>query len=106
MITSWEKWVEEILQALPIGLALFDRNGTLVYWNDRAVELWGKCREKEAVVLSTFRSFLSTIEGKLYDPLELPSSRALFKGERVWGEEVTINRPDGNKIIVWQMRHR
>ncbi len=93
--------LEEILQALPIGLALFDRNGTLVYWNDRAVELWGQVpRERSGSLKYVQELFLSTIEGKLYDPLELPSSRALFKGERVWGEEVTINRPDGNKIIV------
>jgi len=93
--------LEEILKALPVGLVLFDRHGNIVYWNDRALELWGQMpREKSGSFKYVQELFLSKADGELFDPLEIPSSRALFKGESVWGEEVTINRLDGNKLIV------
>ena len=92
----------QFLEATPIGIAVHDAAGKLVYVNQVGRSLWGGDRWLDRS-LSELSNSLHLYHGsrQIVYPLEdLPVSRAL-QGETVWVDDLEIHRPD--RIIPLDM---
>lgn len=92
----------QFLEATPIGIAVHDAAGKLVYVNQVGRSLWGGDRWLDHS-LSDLSNSLHLYHGsrQIVYPLEdLPVSRAL-QGETVWVDDLEIHRPD--RIIPLDM---
>ena len=97
-----EDILEAILRIIPSGVVIIEKpNGKITYVNVRACQLFG-CdpRGLEMAKHSTTEMKLVKMDGSIYPPEELPASRALLRGETVYHDELTIERPDGTRKIV------
>ena len=90
-----------LLERLPIGVCVCDRNGILVRYNRRAAELWGQ----EPVLGVARTQFCGAIRGyrpdgrplSLADPCDCGS---LTSDEAINGLEAVFERPDGSLIDI------
>src|SRR6185369_3623730 len=90
---------DEILELLPIATCVCDASGRILQYNHRAVELWGHSPQPG----QTHDQF--TAECKFYggEGEELPRSKlaeVLSTGQPIRDAEVTVERADGNQIVV------
>ncbi|MBD3887107.1 PAS domain-containing protein [Phormidium tenue FACHB-886] len=93
----------QFLEAVPVGIAVFDAAGRPYYFNQRAIQLTGK--ESDPAVPSdqlaeTYQVYLAGTEQPC-PPEELPSNRAL-SGEHVTVDDIEIHQD--NAVIpveVW-----
>jgi PAS domain S-box-containing protein len=90
---------DEILELLPIATCVCDAAGHILQYNQRAVELWGSAPEPG----QTHDQFTATC--KFFDDAGevLPRSKlaeVLQTGKPISDEEVTVQRADGNEIVV------
>ncbi|WP_013324571.1 diguanylate cyclase domain-containing protein [Gloeothece verrucosa] len=96
-----EAYVTNLLEMLPIGVALHDQNGTVTYLNQVAKQLL----KIESIPLAT-REELSNVynvyqvgTNELYPPENIPALRAL-EGETVLLENLEIHLPHAEIIIL------
>jgi PAS domain S-box-containing protein len=92
---------QSALDAIPTGLAVCRRDGSLARYNKRAVELWGRSpRLGDPAERSTgaFRRYSADGAPLRFDAS--PVARALRTGEHVIGAELVIERPDGSRVPV------
>ena len=90
-----------ILDTIPVGVWVADRNGALVEANDLMVRIWNgklseQCgpEEQQSYKTACVHSML------LYEPEEGGMTRALFGGETTIGKVFDLLRPDGSRAIV------
>lgn len=72
-----------LLDQLPIGIAIFDREGRLVRYNRSASELWGRALET----------------GGAAGLIDLPAE-ALRTGASLRGKEITFERENGTRVFL------
>ncbi|MEN6464364.1 MAG: PAS domain S-box protein [Syntrophaceae bacterium] len=99
--TEREKnYIQAILQALPVGLAIVDIKGGTVLSNAEYEKIWGGPRPAtlEVADYTAYKAWWS--DGKLVEPEEWASSLALAKGETVMGQQMEIQRFDGRRAFV------
>ncbi|MDD5398261.1 MAG: PAS domain S-box protein [Dehalococcoidia bacterium] len=90
-----------ILRTIPSGVIIIEKpDARISYVNDRAIELLGVDRKGLKPGESPSRYRLLKLDGSQYPMEELPVRRALFLGENVVYEELTIERLDGTRSIV------
>jgi PAS domain S-box-containing protein len=94
-----ESHYRQILNSLPVAIYTCDGEGYITQYNKGAVELWG--RKPEIGVDRWCGSW------KMYDPSgqpisleDCPMALAIREGRPVTGEEIIIERPDGQKRVV------
>jgi PAS domain S-box-containing protein len=92
---------ERLLELLPAAVYICDAGGTIVRYNRRAAELWGR-RPKPG---DTDQRFCGSY--RLYrvngDPLAhaaTPMAEVLRTGSTARDQEVVIERPDGTRVVV------
>ena len=87
--------LNQFLDATPIGIAVHDLTGKLIYINQIGKSLLGtnNYSETETERLSDLFQIYRATTQKLCPPEELPSTRAL-SGEKVQVEDLEIHRPD------------
>jgi len=87
--------LNQFLDATPIGIAVHDSTGKLIYINQIGQSLLGTSHysETETERLSDSFQIYRPNTQKLYPPEELPSTRAL-SGEKVQVEDLEIHSPD------------
>lgn len=87
------------LSALPVAVYTIDRDGRLTFYNERAAELWGR-----RPILGQDRwcgSFrLLNLDGTPLPHEECPMATLVREGQRVRGQEIIIERPDGTRRHV------
>ncbi len=91
---------QRTLDAIPTGFCVCISDGSLLRYNRRAVELWGKTprlHEKEQFG-GDFRRY--DADGAPLSFAATPVGLALRKGEPVLGAEIIIERPDGSRLPV------
>jgi PAS domain S-box-containing protein len=91
----------DFLEKLPVATYACDVRGRIVWFNDRAVALWGCTPGADRDV----ERFCGTywFEGRRITPEERPMSAVLKTGISMHGVEGVIERPDGSRI--WTMAH-
>jgi PAS domain S-box-containing protein len=90
---------DEILELLPIATCVCDSAGRIVQFNQRAVELWGRAPQPG----QTHDQFTAQCRFFASQGEELPRSKlaeVLRTGRSVRNEEVTVEREEGEPIVV------
>lgn len=96
LLRSWYT----LLDHLPIGVYICDREGVLSRYNARAAELWGQSPAPGTVFehCGTFKAYGPG--GGPLDPEQSPVAIVLRTGKPVRGFELMIERPDSSRITV------
>jgi PAS domain-containing protein len=92
---------QSALDAIPTGFCVCRTDSSLVRYNQRAVELWGKAPrlgDPSEQSTGTFRRYRPDGEAIHFDAT--PVARAMRSGERIIGAELVIERPDGTRVPV------
>jgi PAS domain S-box-containing protein len=91
----------DLLEGLPIGVYICDRDGLVVQYNRRAAELWGREPEPgdpHERFCGSHRLFLP--DGRRLPHAETPMARVLRTGDAARDETVIVERPDGTRLTV------
>lgn len=97
-----KRYFQTLMEAIPAGVFIADKNGKLLIVNDYARKIWGR-----SIPAST-DSWLAYSDWKGYDhetgkrlaPEEWATTRALTKGEITFGDIVDIERFDGSRGTI------
>jgi PAS domain S-box-containing protein len=95
-----EMWLRHLLEKMPAGAYTCDAEGLITYFNQRAVEVWGrtpKLNEPEERFCGSFR--LYSIDGTPMRHDQCWMALAIENDEEYNGREVVIERPDGSRVI-------
>ena len=94
-----EGLLARILENLPVGVWLVDESGRLVHRNQAAQRIWGGGRLVDLADYGEYRArWLTT--GKVLEPNEWASARAVTIGESSTDEEIEIECFDGSRKII------
>jgi PAS domain S-box-containing protein len=92
---------QSALDAIPTGLCVCRADSSLIRFNARAAELWGRSPPLDDPGEQRSIRFLRYApDGARLEFDSTPVARALRTGERVIGGELIIERPDGSRIPV------
>ncbi|HEV2762433.1 MAG TPA: ATP-binding protein, partial [Pyrinomonadaceae bacterium] len=92
----------EVLRQMPAAVIIAEApSGRLILGNDQVAEVWGRPMLPSADVgeYGVWRGFRPG--GCVLSAEEWPLARSLTKGEVVGGEEIEIERADGERRTVW-----
>ncbi|MGB8686325.1 MAG: response regulator [Microcoleus sp.] len=101
-LSASESRLNQFLEALPVGVSVYNPDGTIAYFNDAARQLLGADTIPESTaeqLAATYQLYIANTD-ELYPPDNLPILRAL-RGEFVMVDDVEI-RPNG-KIIALEI---
>jgi PAS domain S-box-containing protein len=90
---------QTLLEAIPAAVYVCAADGTLVQYNRRAVELWGRAPDLAGSVerfCGSYRLFLP--DGTYLPHDECPMVETLRSGVAVENGEIVVERPDGSRI--------
>jgi PAS domain S-box-containing protein len=94
-----EQGFRELLGALPAAIFVTDADGRIIYYNQAAVDMWGKRPELGKDRWSDLARFYFA-DGKPAILRECPTEVALRKGRSVRGCEAILERPDGTRTPI------
>jgi PAS domain S-box-containing protein len=96
-ITSGERELRRVLEALPAAVYTTDADGYLTYFNEAAAELWGYRPEiGKQRWCGTFK--IALFDGTVVPHDQCPMAVAVKTGQPVYGIEAYAERPDGTRI--------
>jgi PAS domain S-box-containing protein len=87
-----------VLNALPVAVYVCDRDGRIVGFNRRAVELWGREPNADDRFCGSLRMIRP--DGSVLAHHECPMADVLQTGEAVRDAGVIVERPDGSRVSV------
>ncbi|HEX5606129.1 MAG TPA: PAS domain S-box protein, partial [Candidatus Binatia bacterium] len=96
-----KKKVESVLSLMPAAVYTCDLDGHITYCNQHAVELWGrapKLDNDEDKYCGSFRLILPDGSSLARDQCRM--AVAVKTGETFRNEEITVERPNGSRILV------
>ncbi|MEG4585837.1 response regulator [Microcoleus sp. MOSTC5] len=99
-LSASESRLRQFLEALPVGVSVYNPDGSIAYFNQTAGELLGADTISESTaeqLAATYQLYVANTD-ELYPPDNLPILRAL-KGEFVKVDDVEI-RQDGKIIAI------
>ena len=89
-----------ILEMLPVGVWVLDRDGRIVYGNAAGQKVWGGARYVAADQFGEYKGWWRDT-GRLIEAAEWAAARAISQGETSLNEEIEIECFDGaHKIIL------
>jgi len=95
-----ERHLRRLLEKLPAGAYTCDSEGLITYFNDYAVQLWGRAPKLNDPVdryCGSFRLFSSDGSPLAHDQCWM--ALAIQRGEE-YNEEIVIERPDGQRVTA------
>ena len=94
-----EQLLRNVLETLPVGVWLLDREGTITYGNPAGQKVWGGARFVKIAQLGDYKGWwLAT--GKKIEPEEWGGARAIREGQTTLAEEIEIEGFDGKRRII------
>ena len=100
-LKSNEERLSGVMEAVPVGIVIVDREGTIVFANTMAEEILGL--ERSAISGRTYADpawRITAVDGGPFPEEELAISRAMNTREEVRGVEHAIEQPDGTRVII------
>jgi PAS domain S-box-containing protein len=91
----------DLIEKLPVGIYGCDMQGRIVWFNARAIALWGRTPRTDDDVERFCEAYW--FEGRQITPEETPMLAVLKTGIPIHGVEGLVERPDGSRI--WTMAH-
>jgi PAS domain S-box-containing protein len=92
---------EYLLDLLPVGVCVCDRDGRIVRYNRAAADLWGRTPgpgDPPERFCGSLR--LYELDGSPLSHAQSPMAEVLIKGVPVRNREIVIERPDGSRVIA------
>ena len=89
------------LDAIPTAFCVCAADSSLVRYNLRAVEIWGRAPQignSSEQSAKTFHRY--SADGKPLDFASTPVGNAMRTGQKILGAELIIERPDGSRVPV------
>ena len=99
-LSASESRLSQFLEALPVGVSVYNPDGSIAYFNQAARDLLGADTIPESTaeqLAATYQLYVANTD-ELYPPDNLPILRSL-KGESVKVDDVEI-RQDGKRIAI------
>jgi signal transduction histidine kinase/CheY-like chemotaxis protein len=96
-----DRQFRRLVEKLPAGAYTCDANGLITYYNQRAVELWGRApllNDPADRFCGSFKLF--SIDGTAINHCECWMALALRDEQEYNGQEIIIERPDGSRCIA------
>ncbi|HYT57409.1 MAG TPA: PAS domain S-box protein [Verrucomicrobiae bacterium] len=96
-----KKKIENVLSVMPTAVYTCDEEGRITFFNQRAADLWGrepKLNSEEDKYCGSVRMLAP--DGSPIPPSACPMASAVNTGQSFRGEEITIERSDGSRIIA------
>jgi two-component system, cell cycle sensor histidine kinase and response regulator CckA len=96
-----KKKIENVLSVIPMAVYTCDEEGRITFFNQRAADLWGrepKLNSEEDKYCGSVRMLAP--DGSPMPPSACPMAFAVKTGQSFRGEEITIERSDGSRIIA------
>lgn len=97
--TKSGKLLQNVLETLPVGVWLIDRNGAITQANPAGRRIWGDARLVGIERYGEFKGWWLA-SGKPIEALEWGAARAIMKGESSLNEEIEIEAFDGSRKII------
>jgi PAS domain S-box-containing protein len=91
----------DFIEKLPMAMYACDEHGRIVWFNARAVTLWGRTPRSDDDVEKFCGAYW--FGGRQISPEETPMAAVLKTGISIHGVEGLVERPDGSR--VWTMAH-
>ena len=92
---------DRILDLLPAGIYVCDRDGVIVHYNRKAAELWGRAPELGDSAQRFCGSLrMHRLEGGVLPHAECPMAEVLLTGIPARDQEIVIERPDGSRAVA------
>jgi PAS domain S-box-containing protein len=91
----------DLIEKLPVGIYACDMHGRIVWFNARAVALWGRTPRSDHDVERFCEAYW--FEGRRITSEETPMLAVLKTGIPIHGVQGLVERPDGSRI--WTMAH-
>jgi PAS domain S-box-containing protein len=101
LVNYGEVEFRRLLEKLPAGAYMCDPDGLITYYNQRAVELWGrapKLNDAEDQFCGSFKLFSADGAAICHDQCWM--ALALTRNEEYNGHEIIIQRPDGSRLTA------
>ena len=93
-VTRGTRLLEQVLDNLPVGVWVLDRDGRVMFGNTTGHQIWGGSREFSFYEYDEYRGWWPDT-GKPLEPSEWPAARAILKGETVLNDVLHIEGFDG-----------
>jgi PAS domain S-box-containing protein len=93
--------IENVLSVMPVAVYTCDEEGRITFFNQRAADLWGhepKLNSEEDKYCGSVRMLAP--DGSPIPPSACPMAFAVNTGQSFRGEEITIERSDGSRIVA------
>lgn len=90
-----------LLELLPVGVYVCDRDGLIIRYNRAAAELWGRSPrigDPADRFCGSWR--LRYLNGTYVPHIECPMAVALATGEGMRDGEIVVERPDGSRVVA------
>jgi PAS domain S-box-containing protein len=99
IVREGEQLLRNVLETLPVGVWLLDRDGTITYGNPAGQKIWGGARFVEIEEFGDYQGWwLAT--GKRIEAQEWGGARAIREGQTALDEEIEIEGFDGRRRII------
>jgi PAS domain S-box-containing protein len=85
------------LEMLPVAIYACNRDGRILWFNRKAVELWGRLPAVGELFCGFFKGY---VDGREIGRADTQMAKVLRTGMTVDGAEGVIERPDGSRISV------
>ena len=96
-----KKKIENVLSVMPAAVYTCDLEGRITYFNQHAVELWGRAPKLDSDEDKYGGSFrMLSPDGSTLPHDKSPMAVAIRTGESFRNEEIMVERPDGSQIVV------
>ena len=96
-----ERRLRRVLERMPAGAYLCDRNGLITYYNQQAEQLWGRAPKLNDPIDRYCGSFkLYASDGTPIKHSECWMALALREETAYDGQEIIVERPDGQRMTV------
>ena len=94
-----EELLRKVLELLPVGVCIIDKNGKIVHGNPASQHLWAGVRQVGIDQFGEYKSLWADPEERV-EPDEWAATRAIIRGETTLNEEVVFEGVDGIQKIV------
>jgi PAS domain S-box-containing protein len=92
--------LQRLLDKLPAGAYTCDAEGLITYYNEKALEVWGRAPKLNDPVDRYCGSFKLFLNDELINHNTCWMARALHNEQGYNGEEIVVEQPNGNKVTV------
>jgi len=92
---AWPPLGRRVLDGVDVPLYVTDAEGRITYYNEAAVEFWGRRPEPGELWCGSLRLYYT--DGTAMHHGECPMARSLKEGRAVRGKEAVLERPDGSR---------